>query len=411
MTIRQNKAFGSTLLVAGTQIGAGMLALPLATGGAGFFYTTLLFTVCFLFMLLSLFYLLEANLMTEKTGANLITMVRQRLGSGGEFVSWVSFLLLLYAVAAAYLSGGGSLIADVLSNAWKTQIPPNWGVFLFLGVFGLIVAFGTKVVDKINRLCMFGLVGSFVLLLVFVTPHVDLDHFQGGTPTYLAVAVPVVILSFTSHIILPSLRAYLNSDVKKLKSALFWGSLIPLVFYLVWDFLIIGMLPLEGKYGLEVIGSAPHPVAHLAEALNQSLHLPWIAIVVGLFSFFALVTSFFGVALSLYDFLADGFKIKRTPGGKMVLLTLMFLPPLLFALFYPSGFIIALGYAGVFVAILYGVLPALMVWHGRYLEKKKGTFRVFGGKALLILMIVGSGAIIFFQIAATRGWLPSLTSN
>jgi len=408
MKIYKNKTFGSILLVGGTSIGAGMLALPLTTGAGGFFPSSILFFISFAFMLLSLFFLLEATLMSEKVSANLITICRERLGPFGEFVAWVSFLMLLYSVAAAYLSGGGSLIADVLSSSLTTNIPPNLGIFIFLAVFGFIVVFETKAVDAINRICMVGLILSFVFLLIFVTPHVEISHYSGGKPKYLLAAVPVVILSFTSHIIVPSLRNYLGGDVKKLKRALLYGSLIPLVFYLVWEFLIIGMLPLSGKYGLESIGGAPHPVAGLTDALNAILGVPWIAVVVGLFSFFALVTSFFGVALSLYDFLADGFKIKKTIKGKATLLVLMFTPPLLFALFFPGGFVLALGYAGVFVAVLYGLLPALMVWRGRYIEKKPERFKVFGGKVTLLIMFIGSIGIIFFQIAATQKWLPTL---
>lgn len=408
MKIYRNKTFGSVLLVGGTSIGAGMLALPLTTGAGGFFPSSILLCLAFAFMLLSLFYLLEATLMSEKVNANLITICKERLGPVGEFTAWVSFLMLLYSVAAAYLSGGGSLIADVLSAGLKTSIGANVGIFIFLVVFGFIVVFETKAVDAINRICMVGLILTFVFLLIFVTPHVDAANYTGGKPKYLWAAVPVVVLSFTSHIIVPSLRSYLSGDVVKLKKALLYGSLIPLVFYLVWEFLIIGMLPLTGKFGLETIGGAPHPVAGLTDALNAILGIPWIAIIVGLFSFFALVTSFFGVALSLYDFLADGFKIKKTIKGRVLLLVLMFTPPLLFALFYPGGFVLALGYAGVFVAILYGLLPAFMVWHGRYIEKKKERFRVFGGKLALLVMVIGSLGIIFFQIAATQGWLPTL---
>lgn len=408
MAIYKNKTFGSILLVGGTSIGAGMLALPITTGAGGLFPSAILFFISFAFMLLSLFYLMEATLMSDKVNANLITICRERLGPLGEFTAWLSFLLLLYSVAAAYLSGGGSLLADVISGMTKHDISPNVGIFIFLAVFGFIVVFETKAVDAINRICMVGLILSFLLLLIFVTPYVELEHYRWGKPKYLWAAVPVVILSFTSHIIVPSLRNYLGGDVKKLKTALLFGSFIPLVFYLVWEFLIIGMLPLTGKYGLESIGGAPHPVAGLTDALNVLLGIPWIAMVVGLFSLFALVTSFFGVALSLYDFLADGFKIKKTLKGKGILLMLMFIPPLLFALFYPSGFVAALGYAGVFVAILYGLLPAFMVWNGRYIKKKRERFRVFGGKPFLILMIIGSLVVIFFQIASTQGWLPTL---
>lgn len=408
MKIYRNKTFGSILLVGGTSIGAGMLALPLIAGAGGFFPSSILFFIVFVFMLLSLFYLMEATLMSEKVNANLITICKERLGPVGEFTAWFSFLLLLYSVAAAYLSGGGSLIADVISSSAKYHVSASVGIFIFLAVFGFIVVFETKAVDAINRICMVGLIVSFLLLLIFVTPHVEWGHYKGGKPKYLWAAVPVVVLSFTSHIIVPSLRNYLDGNIVKLKKALLLGSLIPLVFYLVWEFLVTGMLPLTGKYGLENIGGAPHPVAGLTDALNAILGIPWITIVVGLFSFFALVTSFFGVALSLYDFLSDGFKIKKTTKGKALLLLLMFVPPLLFSLFYPSGFVAAIGYAGVFVAILYGILPALMVWHGRYFEKKKERFRVFGGKFFLLIMFAGSFAIIYFQIAATQRWLPTL---
>ena len=114
MSIYRNRTFGSTLLVGGTSIGAGMLALPLTTGAGGFFPSSILLFIAFAFMLMSLFFLLEATLMSEKLNANLITICKERLGSVGEFTAWVSFLMLLYSVAAAYLSGGGSLIADVL---------------------------------------------------------------------------------------------------------------------------------------------------------------------------------------------------------------------------------------------------------------------------------------------------------
>ena len=145
------KTFGSVLLVAGTSTGAGMLALPLITGSAGFFYAFLFFILCFLFMLLSLFFLMEANLLSLNANANLITMVKERLGLFGQGVAWVSFLFLLYSVAAAYLLGGGSLISDLLSIGFQRDISQYIGVLIFLLTFGVIVVFGTRVIDIINR--------------------------------------------------------------------------------------------------------------------------------------------------------------------------------------------------------------------------------------------------------------------
>lgn len=404
-----SKIAGGILLVAGTQIGAGMLALPITTGVTGLWCALIVFLCCFAFMLTSLFYVMEASLMTDKEDANLISMVRERLGMSGVAIAYFSFLLLLYAVAAAYLSGGGSLITDLLNVLTKTHVKEDVGIFLFLCIFGFIVVFGMKGVDRINRLCVIGLILTFLGLLLFVTPHVRFATVKEGNTRYIWTTIPIVILSFTSHIVVPSLRTYFHGDVKKLKSVFLIGSVIPLIFYVVWECMIIGLLPhTEGPYSLEAIARGARPVSGLTTALRQLVHVAWIPLLVGLFSFFALVTSFFGVSLSLYDFLADGLNIRKHFKGQLLLIVMMFTPPMLFALFYPKGFTVALGYGGVFIAILYGILPVLMVWQGRYVAKKRPAFRVIGGKPLMVAMIFGALLIIFLQVAATKGYLPSL---
>lgn len=399
------KTIGATLLVTGTTIGAGMLALPVTTGSAGFFPAACLFLVSFIFMLMSLFLLLEVNLWSHKISANMITLSKEHLGVIGQIVAWISFLLLLYSVAAAYISAGGALIGSVLNAAFLHPVSVNTGMWFFVVVFGCFTVFGTRAVDAINRLFVFGLFGAFLFLIVFTTPQVEWQHLEAGYPKALWAAVPITILSFTSHIILPSLRTYLSGDLKKLKKALIWGSIIPLVFYLVWVFLIMGILPPKGEFSLAAIGMRAHPVAGITKALNTLTKVPYLGIIVGFFSFFALVTSFFGVALSLFDFLADGLKIKKQFWGRIFLMLLMFIPPLAFALYYPKGFVLALGYAGVFVAILYGILPAIMVLKGRYIEKLEFKYRVPGGWTIPVIVFLGALLVIYLQVATTRGFL------
>lgn len=62
--------------------------------------------------------------------------------------------------------------------------------------------------------------------------------------------------------------------------------------------------------------------------------------------------NFLGVSLGLFDFLADGFKQSNTHGGRFRTALLTFVPPFMFAILYPQRFILALGYAAIFVAIL-----------------------------------------------------------
>ena len=404
MSIYKHKAVGGTLLVAGTAIGAGMLALPITTGVAGFWPSIALLAVVFVYMLWALFLLLEANLYCHELEANIITMARDRLGGIGQILAWFSFLLLMYSAAAAYSSAGGALIAKLLSGVTKFDITATNGVWLFAILFGLIVYFGTWLIDHINRVLMIGLIGSYFVLAFFVTPHIEVKNLTVVQPIYLLSAVPIVLLSFTSHIILPSLRTYLNNDIAQLKKIMWIGSSVPLIFYVVWQLVVTGVVPLKE---LAEISQGGHPVAHLTDVLQADLHLNWIAVAVGAFSFFALVTSFLGVVLSLSDFLADGFQVKRTRAGRAILVVMTIVPPLAFALLFPRGFVIALGYAGVFVAVLYGVLPPWMVWKARYIEKLDAKFKVPGGKPALVLTFLIGCAVIVFQIAATLGYLPT----
>ncbi len=399
LKLLKNKTFGSIFMIAGTAIGAGMLALPLKTATGGFYPSVGLFVLCFIFMLYTVFLLLESNLMSTDPRANIISMTGERLGKTGQMVAWLTFSLLLFSVSAAYMSAGGSLVTTVLQHEVYKETPMPVGMCLFAGIFGFLVYFGTHVYDHVNKLLMVCLIASFFILIVKMTPHVDTVSFTEGRPLLLLGAVPVVVLSFTSHVIVPSLRSYLNSNVPALKKSLFYGMLIPLIFYIYWEFLILSLVPPEGSQGLLAIASGNYPIAALTNALQDNLGLQFLAILISLFSFSALVTSFIAVNVSLRDFLADGLGVSsQTTSGKAILSVLTLLPPLVYALVFPRGFTIALGYAGVFAAILYGILPALMVYKGRYIQKIEAPYRTPGGKLGLFLVIITSVLVMILEI-------------
>ena len=86
-----------------------------------------------------------------------------------------------------------------------------------------------------------------------------------------------------------------------------------------------------------------------------------------------------------------------------------FVPPLLFTLTDPRAFLSALEYAGAFgVVTLLGLLPALMVWSGRYYKHFQSTFKAPGGKLTLVLAIVFSILVIGIEIASKAGFIDFL---
>lgn len=400
MKNRLSRFLGALFLVAGTTIGGGVLAMPICTGQAGFFPSLLLMGAVWFFMLLTAFYLLEVNLRL-KGEANLITMAQKTLGRPGEAIAWIFYLLLLYALLAAYLLGCGQILADVVSAAWSKDIPAWMGSSFIFAAFAFVVFFGTAAVDFWNRLLMIGLFVGYAGLVVMAAPHVKGSLLLQKNWLVLPASLSVITTSFGYHIIIPTLTTYLEHDQRLLAKTIFWGSLIPFVFYVVWQLLVLGILPIEGEGG---ICSSAALGLQATIPLQKLIQNPFLALFARLFAFCAILTSILGVSLSLRDFLADGLKIQKDFGGRLLLIFLTFVPPLVFALFFPNGFIKALHYAGVCVAVLLMLLPSLMAWCERYQRKKdrawmkQQTFLVPGGKWALGLTIAFSCAILILEI-------------
>src|SRR5689334_21191804 len=143
------KLLGSILLVIGTSVGAGMLALPIATAQLGFVGSLILLLVCWFVMTSGAFLLLEVNLWMP-LNSNLNTMARATLGPIGQIISWLVFLLLLYSLLCAYIGGGSDLLHNLLA-AGGINIPVWAASIIFTLIFGSVVYMGIKSVDYVNR--------------------------------------------------------------------------------------------------------------------------------------------------------------------------------------------------------------------------------------------------------------------
>lgn len=394
----KGSVLGGILLVSGCCIGAGMLGLPLVSAMAGFQPSLLMFILSWLFMTTTGLLLLEVNLWFEED-VNIVSMAGRTLGLIGKITAWIVFLFLFYSLMVAYVAGTGELFVDFIREITSISLPSWIGSLIFLMILGAMLYLGTAAVDKFNRLLMAGLIISYIGLVGVGIRHVNINfltHQQWGASVW---ALPAMIISFGFHNLVPSLTAYLHRDVKKLRMTILIGSAIPLVVYLVWEYLILGLVPVEGAGGFRETLDKGEMVT---QALRYTVGGSWVVDLAQYFAFFAIVTSFVGVALSFVDFLADGLHIPKKSFGKIFLCLLALLPPFIFALIYPKIFITALNYAGGFGAvILFGILPAAMVWKGRYGKSNlsnKNSYRVPGGKPLLLLVILISSFIIGLQL-------------
>ena len=388
--------FGAILLVAGTTIGVGMLGLPVTTGFSGFFPSILLFILCWIFMLFTGFFFVDINC-SIPGNINLTTMAEKRLGPWGKALSWFVYLLLLYSLMAAYISASAPLFLVALDNFLGIKVPLNAAKFLLPMIFGGFIYLGTRGVDIINRLLMAGLIISYLLLIFFLPSHIDVKLLQHVSWSPFLYAAPVVLTSFGYHIIIPSLTNYIGHDRKGLYMVILIGSLVALFVNILWQFLVLGVVPLAGADGLAAAWKNGVPIT---SSLAKIAHSPYVQVGAYFFSFFAIITSFLGVSLSLADFLTDGLKLKKSWEGRLLAIVLTFVPPLVFVFSYQRGFLLALEYAGAFVAILLIFLPAAMVWT----LKKPRFYQSFWGRLMVISSILFSGLIIVINILIRWGF-------
>ncbi|VDZ74516.1 tryptophan-specific transport protein [Atlantibacter hermannii] len=75
------------------------------------------------------------------------------------------------------------------------------------------------------------------------------------------------------------------------------------------------------------------------------------------FSNFAVASSFLGVTLGLFDYLADLFKFDDSRQGRFKTALVTFLPPMLGGLIWPNGFIYAIGFAGLAATVWAAIVP------------------------------------------------------
>lgn len=395
-----NKTVGSTLLVAGTMIGAGMLAMPLTSAGIGFGFTLVL--LLGLWALLTFSALLFVELyQTAESDAGIGTLAEQYFGKTGRIIATAVLIIFLYALIAAYVSGGGSLLKDLLPESFGDKV----SILLFTVIFGSFIVIGTHSVDKINRVLFFVMLAAFAVVLSLMLPEIKFDNLM-ATPIDNALIIsasPVFFTAFGFHGSIPSLNKYLDGNVKALRISILVGSAITLCAYILWQMSTHGLLT-QNEF-LQIL-KEDATLNGLVKATLAITGSNMIAGAVKLFSTLALVTSFLGVGLGLLECIED--LLKRSfniSAGRISLGLMTFIPPLVFALFYPEGFILALGYAGQMFAFYAVVLPVSLVWKARRTHSNL-PYKVWGGNLTLIIVLVLGVIITSIPFAIRAGYLP-----
>lgn len=400
--MQKTPLLNACLLITGSCIGVGMLGFPVVSALAGFIPSTLAMLLCYFFATSTGLLILEATLWFDKT-VNLISMAKFSLGRTGKILTWGLFLFLFYCIFIAYIDGGGQIFAGMLSSLLHYPISRHLGIVTCVAFVGAMAYAGTRTLAGISRLFILGLMISFCALLSFAFPHVNTSQLKQINWVMTLPTIPLFLVSFGYQNLIPTLTYYAQKNIKTLRLAIFIGNSIPFAVYLIWNFAILSILPSMSASSLAKVVSQSDMVTNLLENVSEAQGVILFAKV---FSFFAILTPFMTNTKAFVDFVKDGLKISEKSSFDLLVFGIVLMPPTLLTLFYPHLFLQALGIAGGFAdVLLFGILPPLIVWIGRYHKKVTSPYQVAGGKPFLSFVLAVSISILLVTIGLKAGIL------
>lgn len=414
----KGSVFDSATLIAGTTVGAGILALPLVTTPAGLLPSTVLMVLSWLYMLISGLLIAEANLQVMqrlgRSQVGLLATIQNSLGRPGAIASGAIYIFIHYALLVAYVSRGGGILAAALRSSLSFSIPHLWGLWvghiLFVMVFGGILFWGSeRFVSGLNSFLVVAVVASFGWLLWLTVGKVEVSRWATQHWDAAAAIIPVMFVAFVYQNVVPVITHQLEGDKGRVRWAIVLGSLAPLIMFAIWNAVILGSVDWRGGWldGIEPM-----------ELLREGLGRPGIGVAASVFSEFAIATSFNGFVLSLISVFEDifrDFKPHNSPLRKVGFYALILLPPLALSAINPNIFLHAVSWAGAFGnSVLFGVVPALMIWklqddtdansddkpNREQKRKLVGSMFFYGNRILhriLLSAMIGIALMVIFQ--------------
>ncbi|MBW1255519.1 low affinity tryptophan permease TnaB [Pantoea allii] len=411
-TDQKHSSFWGVMVIAGTVIGGGMFALPVDLAGAWFFWGAFILIIAWFSMLHSGLLLLEANI-NYPVGSSFNTLTKDLLGKTWNIISGITVAFVLYILTYAYISANGAIISETLSMHSSINIKSEL-IGLGTAVFvACVLWISSLAASRITSLFLGIKILAFVIVFGSLFFKVDMSllrDVRGISENnryfpYIFMAIPVCLASFGFHGNIPSLIICYGKKKDKLVKSIVLGSLLALLIYLFWLYCTMGNIPRENFKGIIASGGNVDVLVKSFMGTHPGSLIEFFLLV---FSNLAVASSFFGVTLGLFDYLADLFNIDNSHAGRFKTVLLTFLPPSILYVFYPDGFLYGIGGAGLCATIWAVIVPALLALKARKRFPDK-TFTVWGGKVIPVFVILFGVVVIVCWFGNVLNVLPKLS--
>ena len=283
----------ATLLIVGTSIGAGFLALPLSGCNLGIKLLLLLTVLCIFTAYRSSMMAVELNEL-YRAPASMDVICRSYAGKRLLALTLVSIYLLSFSLLTGYFSCFSDTFSRFCSLRYETVV--------CLSACGLfcILSLNAKLFANLNSSFVCVLLTAILLAIIYVGKAYSDVEIQTETcwrelPGFL----PIIFTSFIMQTICPRIYGDLAGDRKKISRALILGISVPGIIYILWVVCVLKNITAHDPEFLQRLRSHEISVGQLIGFLCDTSPYRSVGTLLKILTLLSIMTSAIGFAIGL----------------------------------------------------------------------------------------------------------------
>ena len=346
--------FEAISMIVGNSIGTGIIAVPyLATRNSLF---DVIWMVALAYIVNVILHLIIAELSYNNGGLQLVKSFESELfhGKMKQVFSWIMFVVYGLAImvgVSGNINGGAQIFVNWFGiPLWAAQI-------VYYGIAGIVVFLGMKAVGIAQKYAVMLLMGIVAVMTVgtFLHPVNALYTAPFHWNNLLALYSMVVFATSANQAVIQVVKG-LDGNPKKIRKSIFLGFALSSCFVLIVTLTVL--LGTKGAIDKELA------YMQLGESIGK-----WAIILAGIFSLFALLTTFWSNTLALRDVVHE-----QVGTGNRISWVIATVPCILFAVFGVSSFIVL---TRIMSGVVVLVSIMLVLTYGKS-RRKAGTSPICG---------------------------------
>lgn len=365
----QLTTFEAISMIVGNSIGTGIIAVPyLAVRNSMW---DVVWMVAFAYIVNVILHLIIAELSYNNGGVQLVKSFEGELfhGKMKKIFSWIMFVVYGLAImvgVSGNINGGAQIFVNWFGlPLWAAQL-------IYYLIAGSVVFMGMKAVGIAQKYSVALLLVIVAVMTVgtFLHPRNTLYTAPFHINNLLALYSMVVFATSANQAVIQVVKG-LNGDSKRIRKTIFTGFGLSSLFVLVVTLTVL----------LGTKGAVDKELAYMQ--LGESIG-GWALILAGIFSLFALLTTFWSNTLALRDVVHE-----QVGTGNRVSWLIATVPCILFAVFGVSSFIVL---TRIMSGVVVLVSIMLVLTYGKS-RKKVGSSPIcgiFGTVPFQVLMMVST---------------------